>query len=102
MADEREQGSGRASRTVRGELYEEHLTLGVSFDRAEDTGLAYPASYAREQPLDLALEGAVILDLTGATYRLVSGAHPQELCECGVLRAQAARWPVCLRTGAHG
>lgn len=81
MADEREQGSGHASRTVRGELYEEHLALGVSFDRAEDTGLTYPASYAHEQPLDLALEGAVISDLTGATYRLVSGAHPQELCE---------------------
>ena len=48
VADEREQGSGRASRTVRGELYEEHLALGVSFDRAEDTGLTYPASYARE------------------------------------------------------
>ena len=82
MADKHEQqGNGAPSGTVRGELYQEHLALGGSLGRAEDTGLAFPASYPGEHQLEVALQGAAISDLTGATYRLVSGAHPQELCE---------------------
>ena len=81
MADGREEGRGAPPHTVTGALYQEHLALGASFGRAEDTGLAYPTSYAGGQPLGRALEGAAIADLTGATYRLVSGTRPQELCE---------------------
>lgn len=81
VANEHAEVKGASLHTVRGTLYEEHLALGASFDRAEDTGLAYPSSYAGEEKLEHALEGAAIADLTGATYRLVSGAHPQELCE---------------------
>ncbi len=81
MADEQEEGRGPSPKTVRGTLYQEHLLLGAGFGRAEDTGLAYPVSYPGEQPLPKALGGAAVADLTGATYRFISGMHPQELCE---------------------
>lgn len=86
VSDEQEEGRGSSPHTIRGTLYQEHLVLGASFGRAEDTGLVFPIRYPGEGPLEEALEGAVVSDLTGATYRLVSGAHPQELCEaafCG-------------------
>lgn len=81
VANENEEAKGASPHTVRGALYQEHLVLGASFDRAEDTGLVFPTSYAGEETLAHALEGAAIADLTGATYRLVAGTHPQELCE---------------------
>lgn len=81
LAVEHEEAKDASPRTIRGALYQEHLVLGANFDRAEETGLVFPTSYAGEENLSHALEGAAIADLTGATYRLVAGAHPQELCE---------------------
>lgn len=81
VADEHDVVKDGSPHTTRGILYQEHLVLGASFGRAEDTGIVYPTSYAGEGSLDHALEGAAIADLTGATYRLIAGAHPQELCE---------------------
>lgn len=118
MANEHEEARGASLHTVRGVLYEEHLALGASFERAEDTGLAYPSSYAGEEGLEHALEGAVIADLTGATYRLIAGTHPQELCEAAFcakkLRVGQCAFepaltgdgaitsvPLLARTGAH-
>lgn len=66
---------------TRGALYVEHVALRAGFARSEENGIIYPESYDGETELDEALAGAVVADLTGSTYRLVSGTNPQTLCE---------------------
>lgn len=55
-----------------GILHDEHLLLGA---RLEESALGGPevASYAGEKDLDAALEGALLADLSGSAYLLVSG-----------------------------
>ncbi|MGI6229550.1 MAG: hypothetical protein ACOYJL_01415 [Tractidigestivibacter sp.] len=81
MANESSDGPSKTPKATRGALYEEHLALRASFTKSEENGLIYPTSYDGEDDLLSALGGALVSDLTGSTYRLVSGSKPQELCE---------------------
>lgn len=62
-----------------GVLYEEHVLLGATFEESAVTGGPRVISYAGERDLDELLPGAVLSDLTGSAYLLVSGASSQEL-----------------------
>ena len=53
-----------------GVLHEEHVLLGASFAPSETSGLLRVCSYARETSNGV---GAILADLTGATYLLASG-----------------------------
>lgn len=55
-----------------GILHDEHLLLGAHLVDSDLGGLAV-ASYAGEKDLDSALEGALLADLSGSAYLLVSG-----------------------------
>ena len=103
-----------------GALYEEHLLLGASFLPNDSTGLLAVRSYPCEGEKDLgeALRGAVVADLTGATYALLSGdvapnlarsalaGRPLSVGEASfeaVLRGDGCVLgaPLVLRTGDH-
>lgn len=103
-----------------GALYEEHLLLGASLSPCEPTGLLAVRSYPceGERGLEEALGGAVIADLTGSAYLLVSGDASPDLAAAALAgrplevgqasfeamlrgdgRVLAA--PLVLRTGDH-
>ena len=103
-----------------GILYEEHLLLGARFRASESTGLLAVSSYPCEGEKDLgeALVGAVVADLTGTTYLLLSGDRAPELARAalagGPLAVGEASFeallrgdgrvlgaPLVLRTGDH-
>lgn len=63
-------------------LLPEHELLGAELIESPQSGVVVPASYLDETPLDEALTGAALADLTGAAYVLVSGASAQALAEC--------------------
>ena len=64
----------------RGVLHHEHELLGASFEASESTGLLGVASYATEPADPLAsTSGALLADLTGSAYQLVSGADAEAL-----------------------
>lgn len=103
-----------------GTLYEEHLLLGASFLPNESTGLLAVRSYPCEGEKDLgeALLGAVVADLTGTTYALLSGDAAPDLARSAlagrplsvgdasfeaVLRGDGSVLgaPLVLRTGDH-
>ncbi len=62
-----------------GVLHEEHVLLGASFEESAVTGGPLVLAYAGEKNLDELLPGAVLSDLTGSAYLLVSGASSQAL-----------------------
>ena len=62
-----------------GVLYEEHVLLGASFEESAVTGGPLVIAYAGEKNLEELLPGAVVADLTGTAYLLVSGASSQAL-----------------------
>lgn len=62
-----------------GVLYEEHVLLGASLAESAVTGGPLVMGYAGEKNLDELLPDAVLSDLTGAAYLLVSGASSQAL-----------------------
>jgi len=68
-----------SSRT--GILYHEHVYLGATFDASADGDLLVPASYAGETSVDHARDGALLADLTGFTFLLVSGHPAGSLCD---------------------
>ena len=99
-----------------GVLQGEHLLLGASFQPSEGTGLLGVSSYAAEGALDTS--EALLADLTGCAYLLVSGADAEafsalalcgrrlEVGECGfeaTLTGDGALLgaPLALRTGDH-
>lgn len=103
-----------------GALYEEHLLLGARFLPNESTGLLAVRSYPceGEKDLDEALFGAVVADLTGTTYALLSGDAAPDLARSAlagrplsvgeasfeaVLRGDGSVLgaPLVLRTGDH-
>lgn len=57
--------------TVPGVLHVEHELLGAEFVPSPVTGVPHVSTYARES---LNPDGAVLVDLTGSTYLLASGA----------------------------
>ena len=62
-----------------GVLHEEHVLLGASFEESAVTGGPLVLAYAGEKNLDELLPGAVLSDLTGSAYLLVSGASSRAL-----------------------
>lgn len=62
-----------------GLLHEEHLLLGAELMPSDVTDGLVVGSYAREAPVSWAREGALLADLTGSAYLLVSGACAPEL-----------------------
>lgn len=62
-----------------GVLHEEHVLLGASFEESAVTGGPLVLAYAGEKNLDELLPGAVLSDLTGSAYLLVSGTSSQAL-----------------------
>lgn len=99
-----------------GPLYREHLLLNATFEEPEDGIPPRPASYPGSMPVSFASEGAFLVDLTGATYALLTGAPAPQLAqaafcgrtlavgECGFepsLTGDASvnAVPLCLRTG---
>lgn len=62
-----------------GVLYEEHVLLGASLEESAVTGGSLVMSYAGEKNLGELLPGAVLSDLTGSAYLLVSGTSSQAL-----------------------
>ena len=64
-----------------GVLHDEHVYLGARFAPSPDRKTSVPAEYAGEADLDHARDGALLSDLSGCTYLLVSGRPAQSLCE---------------------
>lgn len=60
-------------------LHEEHVLLGASFAPSESTGLLSVSSYAGEKYGLPAADEALLADLTGTAYLLVSGAGAEAL-----------------------
>ena len=77
-------GGGRAEGRA-GVLWEEHLLLGAAFGEPAATDAAPVDSYPLEGELADLLAGAVLADLTGTAYLLVSGGSAP-----GLFRAAAA------------
>ena len=67
------------SSVSRGALYEEHVLLGASFAESSVTGGPVVLGYAGEKDLDQLLPGAVVADLTGEAYLLLSGKSSEAL-----------------------
>lgn len=102
-----------------GALAQEHLLLGADLRPSEDTGLLSVISYPREKDLDETLSsGAALADLTGSTYRLLTGAGAPALAAAALAGRRLsvgeaafeavvtgdgalAAVPLCLRCGDH-
>ncbi|WP_273396320.1 hypothetical protein [Thermophilibacter mediterraneus] len=101
-----------------GALYEEHVILGASFEEGPLAGALAVSSYAGEKDLGPSLGGAVVSDLTGTTYQLLSGPSAPELAEAALAGRRLAvgeaafeavltgegrlvAAPLALRTGDH-
>lgn len=68
-----------------GALYQEHVYLGATFEPAADGGAPGVASYhAEKDPAEACRDGAVLADLTGSTYLLVSGASAGALASAAL------------------
>ena len=64
-----------------GILHDEHVYLGARFAPSPDRMTNVPAEYTGEAGVDRARDGALLSDLSGCTYLLVSGRPAQSLCE---------------------
>lgn len=62
-----------------GALHGEHVLLGARFASTEGAEALHVSSYEREAPVAEGLEGALLSDLTGRTYLLVSGEAVESL-----------------------
>lgn len=65
----------------RGILYHEHVYLGATFATSANGDLLVPASYAGETSVDHPGEGALLADLTGFTFLLLSSRNADALCD---------------------